>query len=110
MDELNDLDYSKGVLRDYIITLGALRVLNLHSGSSSGDYQPLIELVKIRVDRIKSAFASRDFLRDYCDYDISEKILEGFRDFLDGKKKTLENIDEKINSASDRLESLKFLN
>ncbi len=107
MDEPNDLHYVRE-LQDYIITLSALKMLNLHSEISFGDYGPLNELVKVRVDRIKTAFGNGRFLKDYSD--ISEEILEEFGDFLDGKKKTLENIGEKINNALGCLESLKFLN
>ncbi len=110
MNDLVDMYCSKEILKSYISTLGALRVLNLpFAHSFPKDYEEISELAKAKISKIKDSFDSRKFLRNYGDCDISEEILDEFEDFLDGKIETLRGLDEKIRLAGDSLESMKYV-
>ncbi len=110
MNEPSDMHYSKEVLKSYISTLDALRVLNLPLANRFPEDGKIIsKLAKEKISKIREAFSSRDFLREYGDCDISQEILCEFEDFLGGKIKTLKNLDEKIRHAGNSLESLRYL-
>lgn len=105
-----EMAYGIAILDSYFVVLKMIRALSTTQKEIIPDYDKITKETLESLDQVRGAFTSREFIKDYLTYDISENRMNELEAFLDGQVDKLSDLDEEIGKLDDLYLSLKYPN